>query len=242
MDEMNLDREYRRGDSGPRVRVIQEWLTLHGYGVPIDGDFASATESAVTTFQRDRGMAASGAVNTGTYAALVAPMQAARSAIPADGRTLSQLVVEYALQHLSQHPREAGGDNQGPWVRLYMDGHEGTEWRWCAGFVCYVLQQACKSLGVAMPVRKSFSCDSLALSATANGILVSGASHAITPGCVFLVRRTADDWTHTGIVIERQAESFLTVEGNTNDAGDANGYEVCRRTRSYSAKDFILVR
>jgi hypothetical protein len=32
-----------------------------------------------------------------------------------------------------------------------------------------------------------------------------------------------------------------TIEGNTNDDGSAEGYEVCARTRSYTNMDFILL-
>jgi hypothetical protein len=32
---------------------------------------------------------------------------------------------------------------------------------------------------------------------------------------------------------------YSTVEGNTNDEGSADGYEVCQRMRSLTKKDFI---
>jgi hypothetical protein len=34
---------------------------------------------------------------------------------------------------------------------------------------------------------------------------------------------------------------FETIEGNTNDDGSREGYEVCRRFRSYQKTDFILI-
>jgi hypothetical protein len=36
-------------------------------------------------------------------------------------------------------------------------------------------------------------------------------------------------------------EGFKTIEGNTNDEGVSNGFEVCMRSRSYKDKDFILL-
>jgi hypothetical protein len=54
-------------------------------------------------------------------------------------------------------------------------------------------------------------------------------------------RKTATDWTHTGIVIEVGSDSFKAIEGNTNDDGVRNGFEVCKRSRSYKNKDFILL-
>jgi hypothetical protein len=49
------------------------------------------------------------------------------------------------------------------------------------------------------------------------------------------------DWVHTGLVLSAGKETFETIEGNTNDAGDREGYEVCRRVRGYKGKDFIVL-
>ncbi len=247
MDELRLDGEVRRGGGGPDVRRVQEWLTLDGFAVAIDEDFGPATEAAVRRFQQARGLDVDGVVGEATFAALTAPMRAALAAIDPAGRTLGQLTVAYAEQHLAQHPREAGGDNRGPWVRLYMDGHDGHEWRWCAGFACFCLGQAARSLGVAPPFRKSFSCDTLAALAKANGLFLDGdaadVAARVTPGSFFLVRRAgaSDEWSHTGLVAAAAADTVATIEGNTNDDGSANGYEVCARTRGYAGKDFILI-
>ena len=55
------------------------------------------------------------------------------------------------------------------------------------------------------------------------------------------VRRTSTDWTHTGLVTAFGDELFHTVEGNTNDEGSREGYEVCARMRGYGSKDFIML-
>jgi hypothetical protein len=63
----------------------------------------------------------------------------------------------------------------------------------------------------------------------------------IRPGSLFLNRRTSTDWDHTGIVVKSVGEEvFLTIEGNTNDDGSREGYQVCQRVRGYEEKDFIL--
>jgi hypothetical protein len=79
------------------------------------------------------------------------------------------MVVAHAEQHLEQHPREVGGQNKGPWVRLYMQGNEGSDWPWYAGFVSIILKQASKSLNVAIPIQTSFSCDPLTFRAKERG-------------------------------------------------------------------------
>jgi hypothetical protein len=37
--ELQFDREYRRGDKAKKVKVLQEWLTLGGEGLKVDGEF-----------------------------------------------------------------------------------------------------------------------------------------------------------------------------------------------------------
>lgn len=245
MNELTLDKNVARGGRGARVRVIQEWLTLHGTAVAIDGGFGPATEEAVRRFQTRRRLPADGVVNQATYAGLVAPMAAALAPIDPGGRSLGNLVVAYAKQHLKSQPREVGGQNAGPWVRLYMKGNEGADWPWCAGFACFVLGQACAALGVRSPIQPSFSCDSLAASAKERGVFLAegqrGRDGDVRSGAFFLNRRTTTDWVHTGVVIAPREEVFETIEGNTNDEGSREGYEVCHRVRGYGSKDFILV-
>lgn len=243
MNELVIDAEVRRGSRGMNVRRVQEWLSLHGLHVAVDEKFGPATEAAVCRFQEKNELRANGVVAEATFAKLVAPMARATASMTADGRRLGTLVTAYARQHLKEKPREVAGQNRGPWVRLYMDGHEGEAWPWCAGFACFVLKQACATLGVPVPISASFSCDSLAASAKDGGIFVTEA-HArngtrVSPGDLFLSRRTASDWVHTGIVLRATDEIFETIEGNTNDEGSREGYEVCQRLRGYDKKDFI---
>ena len=63
------------------------------------------------------------------------------------------MTLKYAKQHLAIHPIETGPPNSGPWVRLYMNGNEGEDWLWCAGFVTTMLRSACAALGTAMPIK-----------------------------------------------------------------------------------------
>jgi hypothetical protein len=90
-----------------------------------------------------------------------------------------------------------------------------------------------------LPITPSFSCDELAASAKTRGKFVS--RNEAAPGCLFLVRRTPTDWTHTGIVVSTNDETFRTIEGNTNDDSGREGYEICLRTRGYGKMDFIRI-
>lgn len=247
--EQTLDREYKRGDKTGKVRGIQEWLSLQGHSVSIDGAFGPATEAAVRKFQEGQGLAVTGVVDTTAFSALAAPLAAAVAPIAATGRTLNDMIIAYANQHLAQHPLETGGQNCGPWVRVYMEGNQGGDWPWCAGFACFILRQSADSIGCPMPFKRTFSCDVLASQAIASGRLVSSRDIAkgkvqkgdIPPGSLFINRRTDNDWNHTGIAIAFHDDHFETIEGNTNDAGDREGYEVCRRIRGYTGKDFVSI-
>jgi len=245
MSDLALDQKLQKGSKGKAVRLAQEWLSLHGFQLAIDGDFGPATQAAVTGFQKKNGVTANGAVGQATFAKLIEPMVRAMGEATLPRGSLGRQVVAYAQQHLHQHPMEIGGQNRGPWVRLYMKGNEGAAWPWCAGFVSYVLQQACRTLGTPVPITTSFSCDSLAASARGNDIFLRESEvrsgSRVTPGSIFLSRRTQDDWTHTGFVIKAGGDVFETIEGNTNDEGSREGYEVCRRFRGFKDKDFIVI-
>lgn len=223
---------------------VQEWLCLHNRQVVIDGDFGPVTEDAVASFQTDVGLNATGVVDEESHFALVGPMLLALEMQIDASIPFGEATLAFANAHLAQHPREVGGANRGPWVRLYMNGKDGPDWLWCAGFVTFCMKQAAEALEVSMPIKGSFSCDSLAAQAKEAGIFLSERSaepEDITPGSIFLSRRTSFDWTHTGLVSDARDTLFKTIEGNTNDEGSRNGYEVCARSRGYSKKDFILL-
>jgi hypothetical protein len=231
-----------------KARRVQEQLTLNKFAVDIDNDFGAATEKRVKDFQAAKGLPVTGIVDQATWEKLVEPMVKALKPIAAGNKTLSELTVAYARQHVAQHPVEAGGDNRGPWVRAYLDW-DGPDARWCAGFTCYALEQAANTLGIKVPVASSASCDVLANGAKTAGLFVAGSKVVsgavpkanIVPGSFFLVRKTPTDWVHVGIVKGAAAQSFDTVEGNTDSGGSSNGFEAAERARAFDAKyDFIL--
>ena len=238
----------KRGDKGPKVRQAQEWLTLHGFGTSIDGDFGPATERAVHSFQwhgrhEEAPHWTPGVVTAETWAALTAQLAAAVDVVSRVD-AVGTRIVSIAERHLGWKPREVGGPNSGPWVRLYMDGHEGKDWPWCAGFATYVLRQA-----LGHDKWRTFSCDELAQKARRENAYVIAENperqRLVRPGSLFGVRRAPEqwwDWVHCGIVTAVGAEHFETIEGNTNQGGSREGTEVCRRVRAFNARtDFVLL-
>lgn len=246
----------KRGASGQRVRRIQEWLNYHQCKTQIDGAYGPATAACVSAFQQKKRLSMSGRVEKTTWSALVAPLRDALKP-PANVSRLSseQAVRKVARQHLKQHPIEIGGQNRGPWVRLYCEGNDGPDWAWCAGFASLILLQAHFYLDRKPPLKGSVSCDTLAAQAKTAGRFVGESE--ITRGsfawsdfggaCIFLKRRTPTDWVHTGFSLDATGPAretvFTTIEGNTNDEGSREGYEACERRRSVvgSHYDFIAL-
>lgn len=245
MSEWDFAGNIASGATGRQARLVQEWLSLQGFKVSVDGQFGPATEVAVRAFQKARGLQTGGVVNGTTFAALVAPMVAALAPINPGSRSLGPLTLAYAKQHLAQSPREVGGENMGPWVRLYMKGNEGMSQPWCAGFVSFCIEQACRALGITPPFVLSASCTTLANTARRSGRIVAEDALAdpsvLPPGTLFVHRKSADQWSHAGLVEKATAEWLTTIEGNTNDEGSREGFEVCRRTRGYDNMDFLLL-
>jgi peptidoglycan hydrolase-like protein with peptidoglycan-binding domain len=235
------------GASGMPAKRVQEWLSFHGFRTSIDSDFGTATREAVRSFQAANQLPTTGVVDLTTWKACTQPLHSALT--DATGITLRTRVAAVAMQHTRVHPIELGGDNRGPWVRVYTNGHDGPDWKWCAGFVSFVLRQACAELGVVMPIEGSVSCDTLAAQAERARLLVTESQLAqgqrrweeLGAAYVFLVRRTPGDWTHTGFGLGGAPTAFNTAEGNTNDEGSSNGFEVCSRIRSAASKDFIAL-
>ena len=241
--ELVIARDLARGSKGPDVKRVQEWLNLHGYGLGIDGDFGGVTEDGVRRFQKAKRLKATGKVDKKTFGALVAPMSEVLQKPVKKPKNFGVAMLTYAKSHLGEHPVEVGGPNRGPWVRLYTGGNEGDNWPWCAAFVTFILRQASELMRTPMPIAGSVGCDQLASQAKAADIFLDEhrAPNELRPGSLFLVRKSPTDWTHTGIVAEVHPEFFRTIEGNTNDDGVREGYEVCTLTRSYKDKDFVLL-
>lgn len=232
------------------ARRAQEWLTLRGHPTAIDGIAGPATGAALAAFQKAAGLPESGAVDRDTWDALAAPMRAALAAAEPGADDIHAAALCVAEQHLAAGARElrhGGQGNRGPWVRLYMLGREGDAWPWCAGFASHVIGQAAAALGQAMPTRREVGVDALVAGARDDRRLLpedrlatpAARSALVRPGSLFCLRRTATDWTHTGLVRSIAGDHFTTVEGNGNGAGGREGTAVVSVARSWARHDFI---
>ena len=230
----------QKGDHGPEVKLIQEMLCFQRYSVVIDGDYGPATAHAVDIFQKDLHIfSPEGVVDDNTYAELMSPLTCLGEVKPFDG-TLNDAIIDIAHKHLMVHPIEIGGQNKGPFVRFYMQGKDGTAYPWCAGFVSTVVLQAFKAINkVPQNFRYQMSTNLMLLDARRNSTVVT----VPVAGGIFLVMKKDDNTQveHAGLIISYDSTKGIieTIEGNTNDDGSREGYEVCSRIRQITNKYFI---
>ena len=169
-EEIDFDGPIERGAKKMRAQRVQEFLTLNGFTVSIDADFGPATEKRVRDFQTARGLPASGIVDMKTHEELVAPIvKALTPSLRGERAFRSRRGLRQAAH---QEPRKGSRRRQSrPLGQGYLDW-DGKEAKWCAGFVCFALEQAAHTLGVQLPIKSSSSCDVLAMEAKTAGKLV----------------------------------------------------------------------
>ena len=219
------------------VRRVQEWLCLRGFPVEVDGRDGPATQRAFVAFRdTTRGLPPKASPER-VLEELRQPIAVAvgESFIPTPG--IVPPILAIAERHLALRPRETGGQNRGPWVRLYMLGRDGRDRPWCAGFATTIYRQAAESIGERPPVPFDDSCGSIGRRARS----FSRLSQTPEVGGLFLLRdrESGRGWGHVGIVVGIHGDAFETIEGNTNNGGGREGFEVERRWRAIAGKDFV---
>ena len=198
----------------------------------------------MNSFQSHHSLEMTGVVDDKTWKLLTSPMQRAlfypRTVYTNERSRFSQMIVKIALSHLAENPRVIGGENVGPWVRLYTKGKEGGTWGTSA--ISFILQAA-GNLQVSSPIPYLQSCDLIAGKAREFGLLFSlpdrkGKNQKeekakIHSGDLFLVRKSEGTWSSVGIILQVGRDSFEAVEGNS--------VELCKTVRSLEKKDFVLL-
>jgi hypothetical protein len=221
------------------VKQIQEWLCLHGFHIKIDNKYGPATESACIDFCQKHGLKFLGKDDTTFQLKLIEPIEKANKKVLASN--IRDALIKVAENHLAQKPREVGGPNCGPWVRLYFNGKEGKAYPWCAIFATYCLEQT-KKQGFTSWLGLDGSSSSIYKKAKKLGKVLDKPE----AGCLFLVKNTKGippfkSHVHTGIVVSVGNGYINTIEGNTNVGGSVNGDGVYARRRALKNLDFIKI-
>ena len=126
--------------------------------------------------------------------------------------------------------------NKGTDVEKYLKSVGlGGGYSWCMAFAYWNVQQASVKLGIKNPLSKTAG-----VMAQWNN---SPSLRSIVPqsGYLFIIDE-GKGLGHTGLVEYVVGDTIHTIEGNTNDDGSREGYEVCRRVRKISScKGFLKV-
>ncbi len=207
--------ELRQGSEGDAVKNIQQRL-----GVQQTGVFGPTTEMAVTTFQQAQGLDADGIVGPMTWKALFSPAS--------DMTDLSAAALQVAgtLIGVAEQPL---GSNRGPMIDRFLRRSGADPGNpWCMAFVYYCVDEAAKAQEAGNPLLKTASCSALFRWAKENDRLVARPE----TGDIFLCIGGDTGHFHTGFVAGpiQTNDRFITIEGNSNEDGSANGIEVVRRS------------
>ncbi len=137
--------------------------------------------------------------------------------------------VEYAKSKIGveEVPR---GSNWGPEVKMFL-ASIGIPFpaSWCLAFVYWCFQQAAEGSSFANPMMKTGSV--MQQWDTIDPMFKVAADAPVLPGDIF-IQDHGHGTGHTGIVEKVEGAVLHTIEGNTNDTGSREGYEVCRKIRA----------
>jgi hypothetical protein len=223
---------------GAGARRVQEWLSLAGFPVEIDGEFGPESTRQLATYQASKGLTATGLLDRLTWATLTAGLSGAL-APAARGVDFGQTMVAVATRWVGL--RELPG-NRGPIVRTLCDGNEGPAWAWCAGFVRQVSRLTATAWGRESPAWLTLRVTEIAQRSKGSDAFIAEreAKGMVRAGDLFLVRK-AGRWSHTGLVVGVEPGGIRTIEGNTDGGGSREGDRVRSRVRPWGGLDFARV-
>lgn len=130
------------------------------------------------------------------------------------------------------------GSNSGPEVDIYLKSIGlGKGYPWCMAFVYWCVNTACKDLNRPNPLVKTGGVLRQWNETTLRKLTVR--DRAIKPGDIFIME-FRKGMGHTGFVEKVTGGLVYTIEGNTNDDGSREGYEVARRQRAVGSLKGII--
>lgn len=144
--------------------------------------------------------------------------------------SLVEKTLKVALSQLGVEEKPKGS-NSGPEVNEYLKSVGlSAGYSWCMAFVYWCILQACKELQpiVSHPLYKT------------GGVLkmwqqcVAYQENTPSVGSIFIMD-LGKGMGHTGFVESFDTKYIYTIEGNTNELGSREGYQVAKRKRLRSS-------
>ncbi len=153
--------------------------------------------------------------------------------------TLSSLALMMAQQQIGQQELPLGS-NSGPMVDKYLlSVGLNPGYAWCQAFVYWCFANAAARLNYRCPViRTAGVLDCWNKTSTSQKITKAAVlkdPSLVLPGYQFILLYGGGKG-HTGIVEKAEGQVIYTIEGNSNDTGGREGYEVVRHKRLITDK------
>lgn len=203
-------------------RINPKYANILNENGGVDGIFGPKTLEAIQTWQEDHGFDVTGAITAEQFNDMqsqAANVWVTHSKSVSHEVDLSNInenemrenIVASASAHVGK--LEIGGNNLGPHVDGFMDGHEGQGLPWCAGFVSEVMEEAAPYATDRTTSAKGFMRQARE----------HGSFHDVGDGympkegdiIVFERGKTGDDTGHVGIVKSvNENGTITTIEGN----------------------------
>jgi hypothetical protein len=160
-------------------------------------------------------------------------MQISQLRVPGTPVATTTLAAEALFVAQTQIDVREIGNNGGAAVDRYLRSVGlGTGFPWCMAFVYWCVQMAATRLGTTNPLVRTAGVLRMWNETTLPKI--PGRSTAgIAPGDIFIMNFGGGKG-HTGFVTRIANGIVHTIEGNTNDEGSREGYEVAERQRAIS--------
>lgn len=153
--------------------------------------------------------------------------------------SLAGLALQIAQGQLGQS-EQPKGSNSGPMIDAYLKAvglHPG--YAWCQAFMYWCYEQAALQLKQHNPVVKTAGAiDCWNRTAVQFKITKEEAqchTAILKPGDQFILS-FGNGTGHTGIIEKIDGNTLHTIEGNSNNNGSREGYEVVRHTRTLQDK------
>lgn len=219
------------------VKAVQKQLNARGCGpVDVDGIFGNKTAGAVKLFQSrftdqlGRPLVIDGKVGPLSWASLFGENTIHVSEPPKTEMIKNVLQIAGGEIGVMEDPPHS---NSGPEVDEYLASVGlGGGYSWCAAFVYWCFNEACKKIGRKNPLYRTAGVLNHWNNSTAKKILSADAfanPSLVKPGQIFIMSY-GGGLGHTGIVEKVNGGFLITIEGNTNDGGSREGIGVFRRT------------
>lgn len=142
---------------------------------------------------------------------------------------LSEKALEIAKTQIGVQ-EEPKGSNSGKQVNEYLKSVGlNPGFSWCMAFVYWCFNNASKELKIVNPLIKTGG-----VLAHWNKAVIKYRVTDPEPGDIFIMD-FGKGLGHTGIVESVDKGVIHTIEGNSNDEGSREGFEVCRRSRLKSS-------